>query len=367
MRVDRFDYELPAGLIAQEPASPRSASRLLVLAGDEPEARHRAFGDLPALLRAGDLLVLNDSRVFPARLIGRKPTGGRVEVLLAAQRDTLGSEAREQVWEALLGGAHPPRAGGTVEVGPDLRVEVLEGPEGSRPARVRLVSEGPVDRAVDRWGRIPLPPYIRRREDDPREDMDRERYQTVYARARGAATAGLHFTPELLETLEERGVEKAFLTLEVGLGTFRPMTSERVEEHDLHAERYRLGSGTVAAVRAARERGGRVVAVGTTVVRTLEHAARQGELQPGEGWCDLFIVPGYRFRVVDALLTNFHLPRSSLLVLVAAFAGRERILAAYRGEMDISIGNLLGPNVFNILSVLGVAATVRPKRRSSSL
>jgi S-adenosylmethionine:tRNA ribosyltransferase-isomerase len=333
MRVDELDYDLPAGLIAQEPVGRRSDSRLLVLEGRSARTRHHRFGDLPGLLRPGDLLVLNDARVFPARLVGRKPTGGRVEVLLASRRDEGGPEAREQVWEALLGGSRPPRAGGEVRVAPDLRVEVLEAAEGSRPARVRLLAEGPVDRAVDRHGRVPLPPYIRRHEGDPREALDRERYQTVYARSRGAAaapTAGLHFTRSLLETLRDRGVRSVRLTLEVGLGTFRPITTERVEDHPLHAERYRLEAPAVEAVEAARRTGGRVVAVGTTVVRTLEHAARTGSLHPGEGWCDLFIIPGYRFRVVDAILTNFHLPRSTLLALVAAFAGRERMLAAYR-------------------------------------
>jgi S-adenosylmethionine:tRNA ribosyltransferase-isomerase len=354
MRLEDFDYQLPEGLIAQEPASRRSDARLLVLGGEGEAPRHSRFAELPELLRDGDLLVLNDARVFPARLLGRKPTGGRAEVLLAARLDEGGPEAREQEWEALLGGSRPPRAGGRVEVASELRVEVIEGAEGDRPARIRLLSEGPVDRAVDRWGRIPLPPYIRRREDDPREAMDRERYQTVYARRRGAAaapTAGLHFTPELLEGLRSRGVRTATLTLEVGLGTFRPITAARVEDHPLHAERYRLEPETVQAVTETRARGGRVVAVGTTVVRTLEHAAREGSPRAGEGWCDLFIVPGYRFRVVDAVLTNFHLPRSSLLVLVSAFSGRERVLAAYReavreGYRFYSYGDatlLLGP------------------------
>lgn len=333
MRLSDFDYELPEGLIAQEPASRRSDARLLLLeeGGERPE--HRRFAELPDLLAPGDLVVLNDARVFPARLLGRKPTGGRVEVLLAARLDEGGPDACEQEWEALLGGSRPPRAGGRVEVAPDLRVEILEAAEGGRPARVRLLADGPVDRAVDRRGHVPLPPYIRRSEDDPREAMDRERYQTVYARRRGAAaapTAGLHFTAEVLETLHRRGIRTASLTLEVGLGTFKPITTERIEDHPLHAERYRLGEETVAVLEETRRRGGRVVAVGTTVVRTLEHAARDGAPRPGAGWCDLFIVPGYRFRVVDALLTNFHLPRSSLLVLVSAFVGRERILAAYR-------------------------------------
>jgi S-adenosylmethionine:tRNA ribosyltransferase-isomerase len=332
MLVSDFDYELPAELIAQEPAAQRTDSRLLVLDRETGAVRHRQIRQLPELLEPGDLLVLNDARVFPARLEGRKATGGRVEVLLATRRDEGGPRASEQEWEVLLGGSRPPRAGGRVSFAPGFSAELLEEAEGDRPARVLLRSRGPVDEAVDRWGRIPLPPYIRRAPGDPRDAMDRERYQTVFAARRGAAaapTAGLHFTASLLDSLRNRGIETAFLTLEVSLGTFRPVSADRVEDHRLHPERFRIGEAIAGAVLAARERGGRVVAVGTTVVRALEQAAAGGRIRAGRGWCDLFIVPGYRFHVVDALLTNFHLPRSTLLMLVSALAGRVPVLAAY--------------------------------------
>ena len=317
-----FDYQLPARLIAQQPA-PRGASRLFVIDAQKGD-RHRSIGDLPAILRAGDLLVVNDTRVVPARLFARRPAaggrgGGRVELLLVEK-----TAARE--WTALVKPGRRARPGTRLELASGLGAEVRGKLADGR--HVVLFSE-PVEPHLETLGHVPLPPYIKR----PDRQADRERYQTVYAAVDGAIaapTAGLHFTRELLAALEARGIEVAALTLHVGIGTFKPVTAELVHEHVMEPERYELPAATVAAVEAARERGGRVVAVGTTVVRTLESAAARGALQAGSGTTSLFITPGYELRAVDLLLTNFHLPKSTLLMLVAAFAGRERILAAYQ-------------------------------------
>lgn len=327
LRTDAYDYDLPAGRIARYPADRRDRSRLLVLEA-EPSvspARHLRFGDLPGLLEAGDLLVLNDSRVIPARLVGRKPTGAPSEILLLRPAAG-GGDAR---WEALVRPGSKLKPGRTVEVAPDLRVVIEDGlPGGGRI--VRLESPLSVEEALERHGRVPLPPYLGREA----EPLDRERYQTVYARVPGsvaAPTAGLHFTPELLAEVERAGVGLARVTLHAGPGTFRPVEAERVDEHVMHREVWEVSPEAAEAVRRTRERGGRVWAVGTTVVRTLESAVSpEGEVRPGRGETGLFIVPGFRFRVVDALVTNFHLPRSTLLMLVAAFAGHGRTLDAYR-------------------------------------
>ena len=315
-RTADFDYALPPDLIAQRPAEPRDAARLMVVSRGTRELAHRRVRDLPALLRAGDLLVLNDTRVMAARLAGtRADTGGRVELLLLRERG-------DGAWEAL---ARPLRA---ARPGRRFRLDAADGPLGAtvvgRAGEAAIVAfERPIDPAS--VGSAPLPPYVRGFEGDP------ARYQTVYAReARSAAapTAGLHFTPALFARLAAAGVERAFLTLEVGAGTFRPVRAEDPADHELPPERYRLPSATADAIRDARAGGRRVVAVGTTVVRALEHALGQ----PGGGAAGetaLFIRPGHRFAVVDALLTNFHLPRSTLLMLVAAFAGRELALDAY--------------------------------------
>ena len=315
-RTADFDYALPPDLIAQRPAEPRDAARLMVVSRGTRELAHRHVRDLPALLRAGDLLVLNDTRVMAARLAGtRADTGGRVELLLLRERG-------DGAWEAL---ARPLRA---ARPGRRFRLDAADGPLGAtvvgRAGEAAVVAfERPIDPAS--VGSAPLPPYVRGFDGDP------ARYQTVYAReARSAAapTAGLHFTPALFARLAAAGVERAFLTLEVGAGTFRPVRAEDPADHELPPERYRLPSATADAIRDARAGGRRVVAVGTTVVRALEHALGQ----PGGGAAGetaLFIRPGHRFAVVDALLTNFHLPRSTLLMLVAAFAGRELTLDAY--------------------------------------
>lgn len=312
MLTSDFDYHLPPERIAQE-ALPRGESRLLVLDRTDPD-RHARVRDLPRLLRPGDLLVLNDTRVIPARLFGHRPSGGRMEILLIERRG-------EREWDALAKPGRRAQPGTVVEFDAGLSAEVLDKREDGR--HLLRFSE-PVEPHLDRLGHIPLPPYIHR----PDTSEDRERYQTVYARHPGsvaAPTAGLHFNEELLKEIEAAGIEIARVTLHVGIGTFKPVSTERIEEHRMETERYEIGEETAAALRRAR----RVVAVGTTVVRTLESAARDGEVQPGSGSTGLFITPGFNFQVVDALLTNFHLPRSTLLMLVSAFAGRERVLAAY--------------------------------------
>jgi len=318
MQRSSFHYELPPELIAQVPLSQRRASRLLVLDGATGAVSDRMFADLPKLLRAGDLLVFNDTRVLPARVIGRKPTGGRVELLL----------------ERLLG----PRSAlvhlhASRKPAPGSNVELPGGARARIGARRAELTEIELDRDVvpflEAHGQTPLPPYISR----AAEAADRERYQTVFARAPGAVaapTAGLHFDAPMLDALAARGVHRAFLTLHVGAGTFAPVRTERVEDHELHAEWLDVPRATCAAVERCRARGGRVVAVGTTSVRALETAARGGKLTPMSGDSRLYIYPGYEFRVVDAMVTNFHLPESSLLMLVAAFAGLEPTLAAYR-------------------------------------
>jgi S-adenosylmethionine:tRNA ribosyltransferase-isomerase len=323
-----FDYGLPAASIAQEPA-PRGESRLLVLDRQGPE-RHFRVGDLPRLLRAGDLLVLNDTRVIPARLYGRSTGGGRMEILLLERRT-------DREWEALVKPGRRARIGARIEIGepgeagPGIAAEVVGKHEEGPSPRYRLRFSEPIEPHLDRLGHIPLPPYIRRA-DTP---QDRERYQTVFAERPGAVaapTAGLHFSTALLREIEAAGIETARVTLHVGIGTFKPVGADRVEEHRMESERYEIGEEAAGAIRSARAAGRRIVAVGTTVVRTLESAARaaDGEVAAGGGATDLFITPGFRFRAVDALLTNFHLPRSTLLMLVSAFAGRERVLAAYQ-------------------------------------
>ena len=342
MQVSEFDFDLPDELIAQEPPPRRGESRLLVLRRETGQIEHSMFMRLPDLLEPGDLLVLNDTRVFPARLIGRRvPSGGAVECLLLRQlapADATGvgpDVASSAVWEALM---HPGQ-----KLKPGARVVFEQGGvrlHGEVQARhfygrrtIRLWSEPPLDvaTAVDRIGHIPLPPYIRR-DDRP---SDRDRYQTVFARERGsvaAPTAGLHFTPELLTALDARGVERAEVTLHVGYGTFKPVRAERVEEHEVDPETFTVsGRAADALTRALREKR-RIIAVGTTTTRALESldVGKDGRIAAATGETRLFIHPGHQFRIVRGLITNFHLPRSSLLMLVAAFAGRERVLAAYR-------------------------------------
>lgn len=326
MNVSDFDYTLPESAIAQTPVEPRDAARLLVLDRRTGALEHRIFRDLPEYLVPSDVLVINDSRVMPARLLGEKEgTGGSVELLLLERRSL-------DTWEALVRPGRRVRPGARLVFGGGLlKARVLD----VTPSGGRLVAfeyEGVFEDILRRLGQMPLPPYIKEKLSDP------ERYQTVYAREEGskaAPTAGLHFTPELLDRIRAMGVEIVPLTLHVGLGTFRPVTTETVEAHRMHAEYFRIPEESARAINRAKERGGRVVAVGTTVVRTLETAADEGgRVRAGDGWTDIFIYPGYRFKAVDAMVTNFHLPRSTLLMLVCAFAGRERVLAAYRTAIE---------------------------------
>lgn len=319
-----YDYDLPPDLIAQRPVEPRDAARLMVVDRASGAIAHRQFRDLPDLLSPGDLLIVNDTRVMPARLHGRRPTGGQVELLLLRRLE-------DGSWEAM---GRPARR---LRPGTPVHLRDQEGREAEQPAEVlarrdegllaiRLPEE--VETRLDRFGEMPLPPYIHERLDDP------ERYQTVFAAETGSAaapTAGLHFTPRLLEALAARGIRRAEVTLHVGLGTFLPVNVEDAREHRMHREWYHVPASTLSAIRETREAGRRVVTVGTTSCRTLESIP--SDLEPGlepSGWTDLFIVPGHHFQWVDALLTNFHLPRSTLLLLVSAFAGRDLILRAYR-------------------------------------
>ena len=356
-QTSAFDYTLPPELIARHPAERRDESRLLVVDRARRTFQDHIFRELPAFISPGDAVVLNETRVFPARLVGRRPGGGEAEVFLltavdgetARQRDGASRAAeaagapetarhsqsrtpavpQSVLWRALVRPGSKLRPGKTVEVGEDLRVHIVGvEPDGTR--LVELETPLPLDVALERYGRVPLPPYIDR---EP-EPEDVARYQTVYARERGsvaAPTAGLHFTPAVLQALEAGGVELVRLVLHVGVGTFRPVEVEDPAAHRMHAEWYRVPPAAAAALNAVRERGDRIWAVGTTVARTLETVADEtGRVHPGEGWTDIFLRPPYRFRAVGGLLTNFHLPRSTLLMLVAALADRELVLAAYR-------------------------------------
>lgn len=340
MLVRDFDFDLPPELIAQTPSAERASSRLLHLSRGTGAVTHTSIASLPDLLGPGDVLVVNDSRVFPARLLGQRvPSGGAVECLLIGRsRDQetpdRASDRAEEVWEALM---HPGQklkpASRVIFDGPVVvHGEVLERRFfGRRLIRLWTADGSPLERAVDAIGHVPLPPYIKR--DD--SSLDRERYQTVFARARGsvaAPTAGLHFSTALLDALKAGGVETVTLTLHVGYGTFQPVRVERVEDHTLEPEHYEISPPAAATVNRALDEGRRVVAVGTTTTRTLEAAARDGNgrVRAGASATDLFIYPGFEFRVIKGLLTNFHLPQSSLLMLVSAFAGRERVLEAYR-------------------------------------
>ncbi len=325
MKTSDFDYILPPELIAQTPAEKRDDSRLMCLDRATGAYSHHRFHDLPSFLRPGDCLILNDSRVLPARLLGQRlPGGGACEVLLLIDR---GSD----VWECIVRPGKHLRAGARLRFGDgELTAEVAEVlPDGNR--LVRFFYEGIFLEVLERLGKMPLPPYIKA------ELQDRERYQTVYARVNGSAaapTAGLHFTRELLETLRANGVKTGFVTLHVGLGTFRPVKEAEVEAHEMHSEYCVLPEETAVLINAARAAGGRVVCVGTTSCRTVESRAEEdGTVKAGAGWTDIYIYPGYRFRAMDALITNFHLPQSTLLMLVSAFAGRERVLAAYEAAV----------------------------------
>jgi S-adenosylmethionine:tRNA ribosyltransferase-isomerase len=338
-----FDYDLPPALIAHYPAPERDASRLLVVRRDTAEFSHLRFRDIVELIPAGDALVLNETRVIPARLLGRRAGGGAAEVVLLHPAAEEGAHAGgggmplpgadwPGTWAALVRPGARLGPGRIVRIGPDLDVEVAAVlPDGARV--VRLHTPLPVREAIERYGLLPLPPYIDR---EP-EAVDRERYQTVYARTEGsvaAPTAGLHFTPTILAALRDRGVEIVTVLLHVGAGTFRPVEADDPADHIMHAEWYEVGSRQAERMNAVRAAGGRIWAVGTTVARTLEtvvdRAGATPIIGPGSGWTRLFIRPGFRFRAVDRLVTNFHLPRSTLIMLVSAFAGHDRTMRAYR-------------------------------------
>lgn len=349
-----FDYPLPPELIASRPTPARDGARLLVLdplaAGGPAALIHAQVRDFAEFLPPGALLVLNDTRVIPARLLGHKESGGRAEIFLVRRLGVTSVEEGGRAfpaerWEALGRSSKPLRPGARVTLAPDgavstapmalsVRIEARVDPSGLLSVLLFSPSDTPIDAALSVFGHVPLPPYLRRED----EAADRERYQTVFARVPGAVaapTAGLHLSGELLDQIRARGVEIATLTLHVGLGTFQPVTVADLDEHPMHTERFEIPEETAAAVGRARERGAPVIAVGTTVVRALESAAQaEGQVPAGAGETRLLIQPGYRFRVVDQLLTNFHLPASTLLALVSAFAGRARLLAAYQAAID---------------------------------
>lgn len=325
MLLSDFDYDLPFELIAQEPESERSASRLLVVDRLSGQFAHHRFSDVVHFLPPDCLLVLNDTRVFPARLRGRKESGGSIEVLLLHRVG-----GAEETWEVLCKGAQNMRAGARLLFAPELSARWLSPPQEGR-GTLRFFPQGDFQPLLERLGEVPLPPYIKRQPEA--RITDRDRYQTVYARHPGAVaapTAGLHFTEDLLTVLRQRGIEIVFLTLHVGIGTFQPVRVEQVEAHKMEEEEYEISAAVAEGINTAKAAGRKIVAVGTTTTRALESACTsEGTVQAGRRHTDLFIYPGYRFRAIDGLITNFHLPRSTLLLLVSAFAGRDLILNAY--------------------------------------
>lgn len=330
MQLTDFDFSLPEELIAQQPATRRDASRLMCLRRSNEQVDCRQFSDLPEYFRAGDVLVLNDTRVIPARLLGQKKTGGKVEIFLV-RRDMQVTETEE--WFCLTKSSRPLRTGTELQLADDLSAVILEEVD-SPYRRVRFHCAGDFMQRVEEVGHLPLPPYIKRENNR----ADHSRYQTVFAREKGAVaapTAGLHFTAEMLRRLRDIGVEILSLTLHVGLGTFLPVRVDDVRQHKMHAEVYHVPQVTADKVNLARQEGRRVFALGTTSARALETAADgDGLLRAGCGESEIFIYPGYRFKLVDALITNFHLPKSTLLMLVSAFAGRDFVLSAYQQAVE---------------------------------
>lgn len=323
MLVTDFDYDLPQELIAQHPMEPRDHSRLLVVDKKTGEIEHKHFYDLVNYLKPGDVLVFNDTRVIPARLHGTKDTGAHVEVFLLTRRDATD-------WEVLVRPGKKLQVGAKINFSDELSCEVIEHTDfGGRVVRFKY--DGIFEEILDRLGETPLPPYITA----PLED--KERYQTVYNRERGSAaapTAGLHFTKELLQKIKEIGCEEVFVTLHVGLGTFRPVSEAKIEDHKMHKEFYTVSQEAADAVNKAKAEGRRIIAVGTTAVRTLEAAGADGQLHAGSSWTNIFIYPGYKFRLVDDLVTNFHLPQSTLLMLVSTLSTREIMLQTYKKAVE---------------------------------
>ncbi|MCR5834854.1 MAG: tRNA preQ1(34) S-adenosylmethionine ribosyltransferase-isomerase QueA [Selenomonadaceae bacterium] len=324
MLLTDFDYELPEELIAQKPIEPRNASRLMVLNPAQQTIEHERFFNLRKFLRVGDTLIFNDTRVIPARLIGQKSTGARAEVFLLRRLDAL-------TWETLVKPGRKITEGAEIFFGNELSCKIIGRTDfGGRVVQFKF--DGIFEEILDRLGETPLPPYIHEKLDDS------ERYQTVYNRERGSAaapTAGLHFTTEQMQELKNFGVNLGFVTLHVGLGTFRPVQTETIEEHQMHEEYFSVPQETADLIRRTKDNGGRVIAVGTTSIRTLESAASdEKNIAVGSNSTKIFIYPGYKFKIVDALITNFHLPKSTLLMLVSALAGREFILRAYREAVE---------------------------------
>ncbi|MED3933745.1 tRNA preQ1(34) S-adenosylmethionine ribosyltransferase-isomerase QueA [Priestia megaterium] len=322
MKVDLFDFHLPEELIAQTPLEQRDASRLMVLNKETGNVKHHMFHDLLDYVREGDCLVLNDTRVLPARLFGiKEDTGANIEVLLLKQ-------TQGDTWETLVKPAKRVKEGTVISFGDGRLTAVCKETSDQGGRLLEFNYEGIFYEVLEQLGEMPLPPYIKERLDD------QERYQTVFAREQGSAaapTAGLHFTEEMLEQLKEKGVHIAFLTLHVGLGTFRPVSVDDLEEHDMHSEFYQVSEGTAALLNSVREKGGRIISVGTTSTRTLETIATEhnGKFVASSGWTNIFIFPGYEFKAIDGMITNFHLPKSTLIMLVSALAGRENVISAY--------------------------------------
>ncbi|MEJ6952042.1 tRNA preQ1(34) S-adenosylmethionine ribosyltransferase-isomerase QueA [Natronospora cellulosivora (SeqCode)] len=325
MKVDEFDYYLPEELIAQKPMEKRDQSRLMVLNKNNGSIEQGVFANIVDYLDEGDLLILNNSKVIPARLFGKKlPTGTDIEVLLL-------NEVEDDIWEVLVKPGRRVKKGVKISFGEKMSAETLDYTDfGGR--LMRFEYDGKFDNIIDDLGKLPLPPYIH-------EDLEKpDRYQTVYAKNRGsvaAPTAGLHFTTELFDKLSNKGIDIAYLTLHVGLGTFRPVKVDDIKEHKMHAEYYQLEESTADLINEKKEMNKRIVAVGTTSTRTLEAiASEKGKIEPAKGWTDIFIYPGFEFKVVDALITNFHLPKSTLMMLISAFAGKEKVMSAYEKAVE---------------------------------
>ncbi|GAB1807003.1 tRNA preQ1(34) S-adenosylmethionine ribosyltransferase-isomerase QueA [Priestia megaterium] len=327
LKVDLFDFHLPEELIAQTPLEQRDASRLMVLNKETGSVKHHMFHDLLDYVQEGDCLVLNDTRVLPARLFGTKEdTGANIEVLLLKQ-------TQGDTWETLVKPAKRVKEGTVISFGDGRLTAVCKETSDQGGRLLEFNYEGIFYEVLEQLGEMPLPPYIKERLDD------QERYQTVFAREQGSAaapTAGLHFTEEMLEQLKEKGVHIAFLTLHVGLGTFRPVSVDDLEEHDMHSEFYQVSEGTAALLNSVREKGGRIISVGTTSTRTLETIATEhnGKFVASSGWTNIFIFPGYEFKAIDGMITNFHLPKSTLIMLVSALAGRENVISAYEQAVE---------------------------------
>ena len=353
MKTSDFDFQLPEELIAQTPLERRDASRLLTLDRESGAVGHHHFYDLPRFLRPGDCLVLNDSRVLPARLIGHRPTGGACEVLLLVDKGG-------DLWECLVRPGRKLKPGAQVIFGDGQLTATVEAELNDGKRAVRFHYQGIFLEILEELGRMPLPPYIKA------ELQDQERYQTVYSKVVGSAaapTAGLHFTPELLEQVREMGVKVCFVTLHVGLGTFRPVKAEEITDHEMHAEFCQISQETADTINETRKKGGRVICVGTTSCRTVESfAAEDGTLSERSGWTNIFIYPGYRFKALDALITNFHLPQSTLIMLVSALAGREHVLAAYEEAVREKYRFFSFGDAMLIGDIEGNTATAQPGR-----